>query len=102
MGNVIQLNNYRSEETQRIEILTYHAKLLSFSKVELLEEMVRFQEERKAAGELSPSMMERGVILFRLLEKAADSQEMRILSRSYSRHLEYEIKALRENAGGLK
>lgn len=102
MSNVVSLKTYRDSRTpQDVQFITeefaYRAKILSMDRVQLLEEMVRFQEERKAVGELTPAMMYRGRHLFRALEEAADSQELKILSRSYRRHLEYEIAALKES-----
>jgi hypothetical protein len=97
MSNVVSLRAYKALRNTDAEELAYHARILSMSKVELLEEMVRFQEERKAIGTLTQDMMLRGRHLFRALEECADSQELKILSRSYRRHLEYEIAAAREN-----
>jgi hypothetical protein len=97
MSNVVSIRAYKALKDQDHEELAYRAQILSMSKVELLEEMVRFQEERKALGTLTSPLMVRGLHLFRALEESADSQELKILSRSYRRHLEYEIAALREN-----
>jgi hypothetical protein len=97
MSNVVSIRAYKAIKDQDNEELAYRAQILSMSKVELLEEMVRFQEERKALGTLTSPLMLRGLHLFRALEQSADSQELKILSRSYRRHLEYEIAALREN-----
>ncbi|MBS1961165.1 MAG: hypothetical protein JST04_03035 [Bdellovibrionales bacterium] len=96
MSNVISIRAFKALRDQDNEELAYRARILSMSKVELLEEMVRFQEERKTVGTLTPSMMLRGRHLFRALEESADSQELKILSRSYRRHLDYEIAAARE------
>ena len=97
MSNVVSIFKNKSTQQDPKE-LAYQAKILSWSKVELLEEMVRFQEERKELGSLTPWLMIKGRHLFRALEEQADSQELKILSRSYRRHLEYEIAALKENA----
>jgi hypothetical protein len=96
MSNVVSLRLFKAMRETDAEELAYQARILTLEKVELLEEMVRFQEERKATGSLTPSLMLRGRHLFRALEECADSQELRILSRSYRRHLEYEIAAARE------
>ena len=61
------------------------------SKVELLNEMVVFQEERAKKGHLSLDMMIRGKILFKALEETAETQALQILTRSYRRHLDYEM-----------
>ncbi len=83
MGEVIRL-------APRGEI-HYRAKILSMDKMDLLEEMVRFQEERSREGQLTPKMMAEGQILFGALEKSAETEELRLLTRSYRRHLEYEL-----------
>ncbi len=96
MSNVISLRSYKALRETDAEDLAYRARILSMSKVELLEEMVRFQEERKSHATLPVSLMQRGRYLFQALEDSADSQELKILSRSYRRHLDYELAAIRE------
>lgn len=96
MSNVISLRAFRALKDIESEELAYRARILGMSKVELLEEMVSFQEERKRLGNLSGEMMVRGKFLFKALEEVADTQELKILSRSYRRHLEYELQAMRD------
>lgn len=98
MSNVISLRAFKALKDNDGEELAYRARILSMSKVELLEEMVTFQEERKEMGRLSQEMMIRGKHLFRALEETADTQELKILSRSYRRHLEHELAALRDGS----
>jgi hypothetical protein len=71
----------------------YQMNINRMSKIELLEEMVRFQEERSAKSNLSLTMMVRGRILFRALETQAETDELRLLASSYRRHLEHEIES---------
>jgi MoaA/NifB/PqqE/SkfB family radical SAM enzyme len=71
----------------------YQMNINRMSKIELLEEMVRFQEERSAKSILSLTMMVRGRILFRALETQAETDELRLLASSYRRHLEHEIES---------
>lgn len=97
MSNVISIRSYKALKDSDADALAYQAQILSMSKVELLEEMVRFQEERKSEGKLTSNLMFKGKYLFKALEECADSQELKILSRSYRRHLDYEIAALRKN-----
>jgi hypothetical protein len=73
----------------------YEQRIARMDKLELLEEMVRFQEERSRSGQLTLAMMIRGRVLFRALEANAETQELKILSGSYRRHLEHEEEALR-------
>ena len=80
--------------------MAYRAMILSMDKLELLEEMVRFQEERSRRGSLSLAMMLKGKYLFKALEENAETQELRILTRSYRRHLEHEITAYLQVSNG--
>ena len=80
--------------------LEYRAKILGMYKLELLEEMVRFQQERSSRGDLTLEMMGRGRHLFQALEEKAETQELRLLARSYRRHLDHEISARRRAPEG--
>ena len=77
--------------------LDYKAKILGMDKLELLEEMVRFQETRSRIGGLTPQLICEGLVIFSVLEHTAETNELRLLTRSYRRHLEYEQKDLRAN-----
>ena len=82
--------------------LRYRAKILGMEKVELLEEMVRFQEERSQTGSLTPEMMRNGRHLFQALESSAETRELKILAGSYRRHLELELDVHRKKQIQLK
>ncbi len=73
----------------------YRARIAAMDKLELLEEMVTFQQERSKAGDLTRDMMERVIILFKALEATASTPELRLLTRSYHRHLTFELDKLR-------
>lgn len=90
-GNVIVLQAVRDLKNAKEEDHTYRAQLLSMNKVELLEEMIHFQQERTQAGFLTTPMMTRGKILFQILEESAETRELKLFCRSYRRHLEYEL-----------
>lgn len=76
------------------EELGYRARILGLSKVELLEEMVRFQQQRAGLESLTPELMLQGKILFAALERSAETQELQLLARSYRRHLEQELQTM--------
>lgn len=96
-SNVVALNAIRELKAVEQEDDSYHIRVLGMDKLELLEEMVRFQEERTRAGHLTLGMMIRGKHLFRELERTAETNEMRILTSSYRRHLEHELAAFRRD-----
>ncbi len=73
------------------EEYAYQARILGMDKLALLEEMVRFQQERSARGDLTPLMMRQGRYLFKALEEKAETEELRLLARSYRRHLDHEL-----------
>jgi hypothetical protein len=96
MNNVVSLKAVREIKAAQTEDYEYHAMILGMDKLQLLEEMVRFQEERSRVGHLTLQMMVRGRLLFKALEENAETQELRILTRSYRRHLDCELAAYRE------
>lgn len=89
--NIVSLVAVREQKNAETEELAYRARILSMDKLALLEEMVRFQEERTSLGELTIQMMIRGKHLFKALEESAETNELRSLTRSYRRHLEAEL-----------
>ena len=91
MSNIVSLKAARDIRVAETEDYAYHAKVLAMDKLELLEEMVRFQEERTHSGALSLAMMVRGRHLFKALEESAETQELKLLTRSYRRHLDFEL-----------
>lgn len=100
VNNVISLSKFRDiKKATPIVSLEYKAKILGMDKLELLEEMVRFQEQRSKLGELTPLMMIEGQILFKSLEDSAETNELRLLTRSYRRHLEYEFESYKKGIG---
>ncbi len=91
-SQIISIDDARlRKRTQQDAELHYRAKILGMEKVELLEEMVRFQEERSHVGSLTPEMMKMGRHLFQALENSAETRELRVLAGSYRRHLELEL-----------
>ena len=89
--NIIDLVAERNKRGTAQHDPYYQMQINRMNKIELLEEMVRFQEERSSKGKLSLTMMVRGKILFRALETHAETDELRLLASSYRRHLEHEI-----------
>ena len=72
----------------------------NMDKIELLEEMIRYQDEQSSSEEPNLKFMLRGRYLFNELEKRAETQELRTLSRSYRRHLDQEIDTFRKSQLG--
>jgi len=89
--NVISISNLRKLKNASLEDPDYQSKIENMEKAELLNEMIRFQEERSQLGHLTLGMMVRGKILFKELELSAETEELKILTQSYKRHLEFEL-----------
>lgn len=101
-NNIVYLHTVREIRNAETTDHAYRAQILAMDKLELLEEMVRFQEERTRQGTLSVQMMVRGKALFDALEKHAETEELRLLARSYRRHLDYELAdAMKNQKNGL-
>ncbi len=90
--NVVSLSVVRA--IKQAKNLDYTQKIHSMSKVELLEEMVRFQQKRTTQGAYDQHMMLEGKILFQALEKVAETEELRTLSKRYQKHLTLELEQL--------
>ena len=96
MDNVISLKAVREKKSRKIQEQTYKARIQKMNKLELLEEMVQFQHARAKEGELTETLMLEGQILFKALEKSAETQDLKDLARSYSKHLKCELNALKK------
>ena len=90
MSKIVLLSAVRENKKNEQVDLEYQAKILGMDKLDLLEEMVRFQEERAGEGHLTPRLIAQGHVLFKALEESAETTELRNLARSYRRHLKYE------------
>lgn len=93
MGDVVNLAGKRKSKEAHQATKADVERYKSMDKLELLEEMVKFQEERSSLGYLTVEMMIRGKELFRALEESAETPELQLLTRSYRRHLDYELTA---------
>ena len=89
-SNVVSLDQFRSFKKSECDP-TYKNRIKQMDRLELLDEMVKFQQERSSTGYLTPKMMVDGIILFQALEDNAITNELRLLTRSYRRHLQYEL-----------
>lgn len=76
MGEVIAFPNKRWE--------SYYNGL---DKLELLEQMVNFQERRSRMKEFTPEMRQEGIALFSALERTAETPELRIMTANYVKRL---------------
>lgn len=95
-SNIVSLSKFKILKAAEDQEMAYKARILGMDKLQLLEEMVRFQEEKTHTGKMSVEMMVRGHYLFKQLEENAETQELRILTRSYRRHLEMELAELKK------
>ncbi len=91
MSNIVSLKAVREIRKAKECDPAYQAKILGMQKIELLEEMMKFQEERTQTGHLTADMMIRGQVLFRALEEIAETEELRALTHSYRKHLKFEL-----------
>ncbi|MBN22407.1 MAG: hypothetical protein CL678_14080 [Bdellovibrionaceae bacterium] len=92
--NIISLQAIREIKKASLANPGYYDRVAQMDKVALLEEMVRFQEERSKIGELTIDLIVRGKILFEFLSESAETEELQILSRSYLRHLHFELEEM--------
>lgn len=95
MDNVISLKSFREHKYE----LEYTKYISSMDKLDLLEEYVRFREEREKMKVLSLHMILKGRILFKALRDNAETQELKILAKSNIEFFDEELKEFsRRNA----
>jgi hypothetical protein len=90
-GMIIDLDLERKKRGLIPHDPEYQIKVNKMDKMELLEEMVRFNDSRSQGEKMSLAVMIQGRILFKALELLAQTQELRLLAGSYRKHLEYEL-----------
>lgn len=94
-SNLVVLNEWKKRKNPESDVSTYQARIDSMSKGELMEEIVRFQEQRKRNGGLTEEAIINGMILFKAMESKAETTDLKIFSKVYQRHLSYELAHLR-------
>lgn len=87
MDNVVYLSSYQKNN-----------KLHSLSKLDLLEEMVVFQEKRTALQGVTQQMKSDGIALFTLLTEQAETPELASLCRDYLEDLKT-VEWIQESTG---
>lgn len=90
-NNVVNLFAARKKKSATEAIAHWTKYYGGMDKLELLEQMVGYQARRAEAGFFPVEMLPEGIALFRALEQSAETDELRLLTRSYRRHLEYEM-----------
>ncbi len=90
-AKIIDLDGFKKIQTSRKTHSEYQLYIDSLDKLDLLNEMIRYQQHRTEVGQLTPEMMTKGMVLFRALELEAESEGLRSLAGSYRRHLEHEM-----------
>lgn len=96
MSNVVSLSWFR--EVKKLEASDYKSRIQKMDKLDLLEEMVRFQEWRSREGNLTVQMCVEGKVLFKALVNCAETPEMKVLTKSYLQNLELNLEDLRKKA----
>jgi hypothetical protein len=87
MGELHFLNQITEAKRIKKECLIYEDKLKKMDRLDLLEEMVRYQEQRSNEKSLTLKIIYDGLALFKLISETCETPELRLLSQSYHRHL---------------
>jgi len=90
-GMIVDLETERKKRGLLPHDPVYQIKVNQMDKMELLEEMVRFNDSRSNGEKLSLALMVQGRILFKALELLAQTHELKLLASSYRKHLEHEL-----------
>jgi hypothetical protein len=90
MGEVIPFRKFQSRARIGELERTWYKAYQPLDRLELLRQMVRYQVDRARETSLSPTLIARGLALFKLLFRQAETYEFKLMANSFLRHLEYE------------
>ncbi len=87
--NIIEFKPYIDKKFLEIRLEAYSKVIKSMTKVELLEEMERFinNNSKKGADFLHRENVLRGLVLYKELNKQAESDELLVMTRNYITYL---------------
>ncbi len=88
-NNIVQFEPYRQKKFLDLRVEAYAKVIHKMEKLELLEEMERFVDSNAKRGPsfLNKENVLRGIILYKELNKQAETDELSILSRNYITYL---------------
>jgi hypothetical protein len=75
--NVVSLKDWKEKKAEQTQLWRYKAKLLGMDKLELLDELVKYTEERTKVSKPSHDLIERGITLAKVLADVAETAELR-------------------------
>lgn len=88
MGNVVSLV---AKKQAVIELREWASYIDSLDKLQLLEEMIKYQELRLREDRMSDLMIRQGQILFGALTQVAETKELRHMVIAYHCNLNLEL-----------
>lgn len=88
MGVVIPL--FKNQSVDK----TYEAKIEKMDMIQVMQEMVEFQQIRTKTGHLTIELIRKGLPLFKRLMDSATTDELRVFASSYYKHLQKEYSVL--------
>jgi hypothetical protein len=91
-NEVVSIKAFREIKDQKNAHLEYQTQVAAMDKIQLLEEMTKLQDQRAKQKDLELSEMIKGVALFNMLHKTAETEALKELTRSYLRNLELQIR----------
>jgi metal-responsive CopG/Arc/MetJ family transcriptional regulator len=91
---ILFLNQFKEYKKAQRNRGAYTLKLKQMNKTELLEELIEFQKKRSTFDSISLEMIIQGEVLFEALILHCESIEMQKFSKTYLKHLKYELQHL--------
>lgn len=91
MSNVIYLKDFEEQYSDKKVMAKLYTLYEKFDILRLLEEMTKFQQHRTRVGHLDRDMILKGIPLFTLIARKADTPDLKELARSYTKHLKAEL-----------
>lgn len=91
MSNIVNLSSFRDEFCNP----AYAAKIAKMDRLDLVNEVIHFNEERYINGGLNKDLIIRGLLLFKNMGENATTQNFKEFAMTYCKHLELELQVFR-------
>ena len=95
MSNVVNLAAFRDIKEREFSNPFYQARIAKMDRLELVNEVIKFNEERYEHGGLNKELIVRGLILFKNMADNAETPNFKEFARTYCKHLELELQVIK-------
>ncbi len=84
-------NNVFPIRLKKLDLNRYREELLIMPRIDLLQEMMKYQEEAEKLKTQPYPFLQKGSVLFSVIEFVAQTDDLRSIASAYRRHLDFQM-----------